>query len=244
MARYQLILTYDGTNYSGFQRQKNQATVQGTLETALRHLGWNDRSILAAGRTDTGVHASGQVVVINLDWNHSTVDLCNAINANLPKDMVITRANTVEDSFHPRHDAVSRTYRYQVFCEPVRNPLKERFAWRVWPELDWSLLQKAAGIFTGTHDFCSYGSPVSKSGSTIRTVYESYWVIAGEIFTYTISANAFLYHMVRRIVYQQVLAASGKVCLEDLENGLSGINLDKNGLAPSNGLILEKVAYA
>ncbi len=89
MARYQLILAYDGTNYSGFQRQKEKPTIQKALETALRRLGWTQSTILAAGRTDAGVHASGQVVQIDLDWGHSTGDLCNAINAYLPRDISV-----------------------------------------------------------------------------------------------------------------------------------------------------------
>lgn len=243
MALYQLILAYDGTNYSGFQRQGFEATVQGTLESALRRLGWNENTILAAGRTDTGVHASGQVVQIKFDWNHTTVDLCSALNANLPEDIAVRSVARVDEPFHPRYDAVARTYRYNLFCEPTRNPLKERFAWRIWPELDPGLLQKAAEVFVGTHDFRSFGSPVRKNGTTIRTVYESSWGKASEMISYTITANAFLYHMVRRIVFQQVLAASGKVNIEVLQKGLSGIILEKNGLAPSNGLILEKVTY-
>lgn len=243
MALYQLILAYDGTNYLGFQRQGVEPTVQGTLETALRRLGWNENTILAAGRTDTGVHASGQVVRIKFDWNHTTVELCSALNANLPEDIAVRLVARVDEPFHPRYDAVARTYRYNMFCEPTRNPLKERYAWRVWPELDLGLLHKAAQVFVGTHDFRSFGSPVRKNGSTIRTVYDSSWAKASEVISYTITANAFLYHMVRRIVFQQVMAASGNGSIEALHKGLSGIVLEKNGLAPSNGLILEQVTY-
>jgi tRNA pseudouridine38-40 synthase len=243
MAPYQLILAYDGTNFSGFQRQNLQSTIQGSLETALRQVGWNGNSILAAGRTDAGVHASGQVVKINLDWRHSPNDLCNALNANLPEDISVRSVAYTDEHWHPRFDAVSRTYCYQLFFEPVRNPLKERFAWRVWPLLDQQLLQRAAQIFVGTFDFCTFGSPVRSEGSTVRTVYESFWTMAGQYYAYRITANAFLYHMVRRIVFYQVQAASGKISIEDLEKGLSGIVLENNGLAPAKGLFLEKVSY-
>ena len=243
MAHYQLILAYDGTNYSGFQRQKEKPTIQYALETALRRLGWNKSTILAAGRTDAGVHASGQVVQIDLDWAHTTGDLCNAINAYLPKDISVRAAAVIHEESHPRYDACARSYRYQVFCEPLRNPLKERFSWRVWPELDRNLLQTSAELFIGTYDFSAFGSPVRRNGSTIRTVFESFWTFTDEALAYQITANAFLYHMVRRIVFQQVLAALHKINVDQLDSGLRNKELKIKGLAPANGLYLEKVFY-
>jgi len=243
MAHYQLILAYDGTNYFGFQRQKENPTIQRALETALGRLGWNKRTILAAGRTDAGVHASGQVVQIDLDWGHSTGDLCNAINAYLPEDISVRSAACVHERAHPRYDARARSYRYQVFCDPLRNPLKERYGWRVWPELDRNLLRKTAELFYGTHDFSAFGSPVRRNGTTIRTIFESIWNFKNDWIEYQITANAFLYHMVRRIVFQQVLVASGKVGVDQLGAGLINKELKIKGLAPSNGLYLERVFY-
>ena len=111
MARYKVILAYDGTDFLGYQRQGKTRTVQLVVEAALVKLGWEGTTILTAGRTDSGVHASGQVVAFDLDWAHSTDDLVRALNANLPDDVAVKDGAQVVDDFHPRYDAVERTYR-------------------------------------------------------------------------------------------------------------------------------------
>ena len=143
MARYQVILVYDGTEFFGFQRQARERTVQGIVEDALRQIGWHGRTILAAGRTDTGVHASGQVIAFDLDWAHSTDDLRNGLNANLPADVAVHQVILGRPDFHPRYDAIARRYRYQIYCQSHRDPLRERYAWRVWPALRCEELQQA-----------------------------------------------------------------------------------------------------
>ena len=147
MARYQVILAYDGTEFVGFQRQaqgKKSRTVQAAIETALRQIGWQGRAILAAGRTDTGVHAAGQVVAFDLDWSHGEQALLAALNANLPPDVAAQAAFERRADFHPRYDALSRSYRYSIFCRPLRDPLRERYAWRVWPAPELERLQASA----------------------------------------------------------------------------------------------------
>lgn len=141
MARYQVTLKYDGTAFFGMQRQATTRTVQGEVEKSLKKIGWAGSSILAAGRTDAGVHASGQVIAFDFEWRHTSDDLRNALNATLPEDVAAGRVQTARDDFHPRYDALARTYRYQIFCQPVRDPLKERYAWRVWPQPDLDALQ-------------------------------------------------------------------------------------------------------
>src|SRR5512132_3330 len=153
MARYQLTLAYDGTGFFGSQRQANKRTVQGELEKALNKLGWTGRSILMSGRTDTGVHATGQVASCDLDWSHSDEELLRALNAMLPKDMAVQKVCMTNADFHPRFDATSRCYRYRVFYQPVRDPIRERFAWRIASEINSELLADAARLFLGTHDF-------------------------------------------------------------------------------------------
>jgi tRNA pseudouridine38-40 synthase len=105
MARYQLILAYEGTDFAGFQRQRNARTVQEVVETALRELGWQEESILFAGRTDAGVHATGQVISFSLDWQHHDDELLNALNARLPQDTVGQSIGQAKAEFHPRYDA-------------------------------------------------------------------------------------------------------------------------------------------
>src|SRR5512139_2949871 len=118
MARYQLTLAYDGTEFFGSQRQASKRTVQGELEKALSKIGWTGRSVILSGRTDTGVHAVGQIASVDIHWSHSEEDLLRALNAELPSDMAVHRAQMVDARFNPRFDAISRCYRYRLFCQP------------------------------------------------------------------------------------------------------------------------------
>ncbi len=247
MARYKVILAYDGTDFYGFQRQAGTSktrTVQGVFETALRRIGWQGRSILAAGRTDTGVHASGQVIAFDHEWRHTTQDLKAALNANLPADAVVRSLRETKADFHPRYDALSRCYRYQIYCQPVRDPLRARFAWRVWPQPDLARMQRAAVSLVGEHDFAAFGAPTRPGGATIRRVLRAEWVQEADTLTFWVVGNAFLYHMVRRLVGYQVDIGQSKVDLDHLKT-----MLDESGhptvqrLAPPNGLTLMQVVY-
>lgn len=244
MVRYQATLAYDGTAFSGFQRQKGVRTVQGTVEDALRSIGWDGRTIYAAGRTDAGVHASGQVIAFDFDWQHALADLQNALNARLPEDAAIRAVEAVPAEFHPRYAAHSRTYRYRVFSDPVRDPLLERYAWRLWPAPDAESLAAAAALFPGEHDFSGFGTPPKAGGPTVRQVFASGWQFAGHTAVYTIEANAFLYRMVRRLVYAQVEAAQGRMSIDEIRHYLSGQSPEMvQGLAPGCGLTLAAVKY-
>lgn len=243
MALYQLILAYDGTNFSGFQRQGKERTVQGVFEDALTGLGWSDPVLLFAGRTDSGVHASGQVVSFSLDWHHSSANLQKALNARLPEDVSVLKVSKAEADFHPRYDASSRMYQYTIYQLSERHPLLERFAWRVWPELKESDLNDAAVFFIGRHDFSAFGRAMKPGSSTIREVSTSRWEQTQSGWRYEIEANAFLYHMVRRLVYVQVSHALGRVDLSDIERGLNSQIKLKPGIAPAKGLVLARVSY-
>lgn len=244
MAPYKFILAYDGTDFSGFQRQGKARTVQGVLEETLRELGWSEKSILFSGRTDAGVHASGQVVTCALDWQHSSADLRQALNARLPDDVSILRVSKVEAEFHPRYDASDRKYHYIIYSSDVRHPLRERYAWRVWPELDIDHLNEAAGLFIGRHDFKAFGRAMKKGGSTIREVFTSRWIIDKDTLRYEVEANAFLYHMVRRLVYVQVRFAQGGLSSQEIVQALDAGLLLKPGLAPAQGLTLAEVKFS
>ena len=255
MARYQLTLAYDGTEFFGSQRQTStklspgasKRTVQGELEKALCKIGWTGRSILMAGRTDTGVHATGQVAAVDLDWSHAEEDLVRALNSALPADVAVHHARMVHAKFHPRFDATSRRYRYQLFCQRLRDPIRERFAWRVWPVLESDSLPEAAKPFLGTHDFSAFGSPTGPKGGTVRTVMKAEWTKAGQDgWRFDIQADAFLYRMVRRLVFVQVAVAQGKIPAETIAHVLAGQTPAGRlpaGLAPANGLTLDEVAY-
>jgi len=263
MARYQVILAYDGTQFVGSQRQTSpfgdgatelspgakKRTVQGELEKALRKLGWSGRSGLLAGRTDTGVHATGQVAAFDLDWQHADGDLLRALNANLSPDIAARDVRIVPPKFHPRFDATSRRYRYRLFCQPVRDPLREKSAWRVWPQVDGETLIEVAPLFVGQHDFASYGTPPRAGSSTLRTVMNASWQAKDDEWHFEVQANAFLYRMVRRLVFVQVAVAQGKISVEAVARSLAGQaeGLERSelpaGLAPAHGLTLVEVTY-
>ncbi len=251
MVRYQLTLAYDGTDFFGSQRQAKKRTVQGELEKALCKLGWTGRSVLMSGRTDTGVHATGQIASFDLDWSHSNEEFVRAMNAALPADMAVHAARIVHAQFHPRFDALSRCYRYKLFCQPLRDPLRERFAWRVWPAIDADVLANAAQLFLGMHDFSAFGSPTTPRGSTVRTVMKAEWTQAAiDAWHFEVQADAFLYRMVRKLVFVQVAVAQGKVSAEAITHSLADpLSAGKRGekvpagLAPAHGLTLVEVTY-
>ena len=249
MARYQVILAYDGTEFLGSQRQAKSRTVQGELEKALRKLGWSERSVLLAGRTDTGVHATGQVAAFDLDWQHTDGDLLRALNANLPADIAARGVWIAPPNFPPRFDATSRRYHYRLFCDRVRDPLREKYAWRVWPEIDSGALQNVAQLFVGQHDFAFYGTPPRAGSNSLRTVIKTSWQAKEDEWHFEVQANAFLYHMVRRLVFIQVAVGQGKISVKAITGSLAGQAelLERSelpaGLAPAHGLTLVEVTY-
>jgi len=257
MERYQVILAYDGSHFKGFQRQAEVRSVQGVVEIALRKLNWQGKTILAAGRTDTGVHATGQVIAFELDWKHGLQDLLTALNSHLPADVVAREVKQVCQSFHPRYDASWRKYLYRIYCQPVRNPLLEPYAWRVWPDVETNILQEAARLLMGAHDYGAFGTPPQAGGNTVRAVLQANWKQEAPYLVFEIAAQAFLYHMVRRLVFMQVMIAQGKLPVEELhqaletgadinsrgEQGRSPANCLVHGLAPAQGLILAEVYY-
>ena len=244
MERYQIILAYDGTDFFGSQRQaKSRRTVQGELENALRRMGWAGSSVLMAGRTDAGVHASGQVATFDFGWNHSLEDLKNALNANLPADMAISQVSVAPADFHPRFDATARLYRYRVFYQRDRDPLRERYAWRVFPAVDGEMLHPLAAMLLGKFDFAAFGSPPRSGGSTERLMMQASWRKQEDEWLFEVQANAFLYHMVRRLVLAQVVIAQRKVPVEKFARALAEQVEITSGIAPSNGLTLIEVSY-
>lgn len=242
--RYKFTISYNGTAFSGFQRQGETRTVQLELENALQKLGWKEESIVGAGRTDSGVHAAGQVFSAALEWRHGEEQLRNALNAKLPDDLSVLKAEKAAWDFSARYSALSRTYRYQICFSPARLPLKEEFSWRIWPRLSLEDLNQVSRHFVGIHDFRAFGSPPRKNHSTVREIFANSWIQrSDDEVCFEIEANAFLYHMVRRIVFLQVAYAKGSVTEEEIIRAVrDGIDA-KPGLAPARGLQLWRVRY-
>ncbi len=251
MARYKVTLAYDGAGYYGFQKQRNPniPTIQGSIEKALRELGWNATSILSAGRTDTGVHALGQVIAFDLDWHHPEDELLSAMNAHLPTGISVCVVNETSPDFHPRFQAIKRRYVYSTFCQSMRNPLREKYAWRVWPEIDAERMQHATSLIKGRHDFAAFGTPPASKGTTIRNVVDATWrwwddAMDLEWLVFDITADAFLYRMVRRLVSYFIAIGQGKHEEDEIRRLLEEPPVHPiQGLAPPQGLVLVEVNY-
>jgi tRNA U38,U39,U40 pseudouridine synthase TruA len=160
---YKSIVAYDGTEFEGFQRQKQGIrTVQASLEAALTELGWQESSIRASGRTDRGVHAKGQVISYQLQWSHNPHALTRALNSHLPRDIAVRKTAIAPVDFHPRFSASSRCYRYSCFVDPLRQPLFERYALRLRQAPDAKLMRDAGRLLMGEHDFRAFGHMVRR----------------------------------------------------------------------------------
>lgn len=251
MTRYVATLAYDGSAYYGFQRQPAHIpTIQLAVEKSIRKITRQNGSIIGAGRTDTGVHAVGQVIAFDVDWKHSDTALLLAINSQLPEDIALQRI-WQQDGFHPRYDALSRQYVYTVVCLTTRNPLLNRRAWQLFGEtLDIDCMQSAAEQLIGKHDFGTFGTPPQAgSTNTVREVYLSQWNTVpsdyGDMVTYRIRATAFLYHMVRRIVGTLVQVGRGKLTLDEFTAIVASRDIQRAKLlAPPQGLVFEAVQYS
>src|SRR3972149_2148093 len=242
--RYKVVLSYDGTAFGGMQRQPSGRSVQAAVEAALRPLGWKGKSILAGGRTDAGVHARGQVIAFDLAWKHSQAALLNALNAGLPADVAAKSLSVAAADFHPRYDAKARRYEYRLFCQPQRDPLRERTAWRVWPAVKLNRLRVCARALRGEHDFAAFGSPSQKGGSTQRNGLRAEWrKVTEDDFVFAVQANAFLYHMARRMVGLQVKIGQGLAEPSTIKQALRDEIGKVRELAPPQGLCLVAVEY-
>jgi tRNA pseudouridine38-40 synthase len=196
---FRATVAYDGTDFFGFQWQAGGRTVQGTLEAALAQVTQTKVRVIGSGRTDTGVHAQGQVVAFRVVWRHPLADLHRALNAVLPEDVAVLELQPAEQGWHPRFSAARRYYRYTVLNRPVRSPLERKYAHHVIDPLDLKALQAAADLLVGEHDFASFGQP-TQGESTVRVVFTAEWQREGDRFTFDVVGNAFLRGMVRRMV--------------------------------------------
>jgi tRNA pseudouridine38-40 synthase len=237
------VIAYDGTEYHGFQRQSpdREPSIQGTLEGALSKIG-QAGVVLGAGRTDAGVHASGQVIAFDVNWRHELDNLQRALNATLPADMAVLELEQTADTFHPRYDAVSRAYRYSISNTRVRNPLTVRYALHV-PQVGCRCNAASAGHTIGDHDFVAFGQP-TVGESTIRSLYRADVIVSGSSIAIELQANGFLYRMVRRIVGTLIPIGRGEQTPEDFKEILKSGDPNRAGPAVApNGLCLTEVNY-
>jgi tRNA pseudouridine38-40 synthase len=245
LQRYRATIEYDGTDYRGFQRQRQGPTIQAALEQALASLARRSVRVIGAGRTDSGVHALGQVISFDLNWpaKHGSAALQRALNANLPEDIVVLQLTEAQPGFHPRFDARQRTYRYLICNVPVRRPLCRRRCWQVSPRLDVDRMNQAAALLVGTHDFATFGRP-PKGENTVRQVYRARWQGEGEQLRFEITANAFLQRMVRSLVGSLKEVGTGKWTVEQFAAAFEARQRACSATAaPPQGLYLVSVSY-
>lgn len=261
------LVTYDGTDYHGFQIQPNAPTVQGALEAALMAFTNYQSRVIGSGRTDSGVHASGQAVATTIPWKHAVENLQNAWNVHLPKAVTIRDLVPASVDFHPRFSAEKRTYRYTIYdcgspadtavnrlVYPKVSPLTDRFALYVPQSLDVAAMQDAAARLVGEHDFATFGQP-PQGENTGRAVYEATWQIVettlpsltnypARRLTFTVTANAFLRQMVRSFVGALLAVGKRRWLPSKIDRLLAA--RDRGCCAPPappQGLVLERVAY-
>jgi len=255
------LVEYDGTRFKGFQRQAADQgpTVQGAIEAVLARIAGEAISIEAAGRTDTGVHASGQVINFHTAAHHAPATWGRALNALLPEDIAIRAVRVAPDDFRARHSALSRRYGYRILCAPTRAPLRERYVWRVPARLDVAAMDAAAKHLLGTHDFGAFGtSPrdrraTGERGHTVRTLCVARCQLgdragdqegAADEIVCEFTANAFLTGMVRRLVGTLVLVGRGQLAADGLRAILGARARAHPGTpAPARGLCLVGVEY-
>jgi len=237
------VVAYDGTDFLGYQIQAQGRTVQGVLEETLQQIARQPIRVRAAGRTDAGVHAVGQVVAFSLGWKHPTPVLQRALNALLPVDVSIESLTRVKADFHPRFDAVSRQYRYTILNRPARDVLRHRYTTHIARPLRVADMQQAGRYLIGTHDFASFGKP-PQGNNTVRSVSQAEWRVNGVELSFFITANAFLYRMVRNIVGTLIQVGHGTLAPTDVQDILQAKDRSKAGApALANGLCLMKVNY-
>lgn len=242
--RFKLIVEYDGTDYHGWQVQPNGATIQAAVEDAIRRLAGEAVRVSAAGRTDAGVHASGQVVSVALQRPLSPETLLGGLNALTPHDISIRTVEAVPDDFDPRRMARTRLYTYRIWNARVPSPFWRRYAWFVSRPLDAEAMRVAATHLVGEHDFSSFQAAGCEAQHAVRRVLRSEVSRDGRLITYTIEATAFLRHMVRNIVGTLVEVGCAQRTAADIPTLLAARDRTAAGLtAPPCGLCLTQVTY-
>ncbi|WP_088070776.1 tRNA pseudouridine(38-40) synthase TruA [Gottfriedia luciferensis] len=245
MNRIKCIISYDGTLFNGYQVQPNQRTVQTDIETVLTrmHKG-NTKRIHASGRTDTGVHAVGQVIHFDSEYNLAPDQWKKALNAQLPKDIYIKSVEIVEPNFHARFDVVRKEYRYFIWNEKDENVFSRNQHYFFPFELDLVKMQEALNCLLGTHDFSSFCASNTDVKDKVRTIYKGTINKTEQGIVIALEGNGFLYNMVRIIVGTLIEVGQGKRDILSVKNALVARDRATAGkTSPANGLFLWKVDY-
>ena len=248
MPSFKITVAYDGGRYVGWQRQENGPSVQALIEDVLRDLDGDDVTLHGAGRTDSGVHALGQVASFTLTRDMQPDVVVRALNAQLPADVRVLSAQDVPAAFHARYDATSKTYRYRLSNADVLSPFERAYAWHVWGPLDVDAMAEAARFVEGRHDFAAFQAmggtvPTTERVITISSVTKQNDDTPGLI-VYEVAGDGFLRHMVRTIVGSLVDVGRGRQRPEWMRDVIASRDRAQAGkTAPAHGLFLVRVDY-
>lgn len=245
--RILMTIAYDGTRYSGWQKQKmpEVCTVQGELEKALQKLFHNpDLECIGASRTDAGVHALGQRAVVDVETTMPPEKLPLAICPFLPEDIIVTEAWEVPQTFHPRFECVKKTYEYRFWNAPVKNPKERLYSSHQAKPLDIERMNRGAGALVGRHDFASFCAAGSSVSSTVRTIFDCHVEREGDAVKIFVTGDGFLYNMVRIIAGTLMAVGLGKMPSEEVAAILESRDRRRAGqTAEPQGLTLLEIFY-
>ena len=250
MRNLKLILSYDGSDFAGWQVQPNAPTVQGTLASAIGRITGEKVLPQGSGRTDAGVHALAQVVTFVTESSVPTANFVKALNDILPAAIRVLSVEEVAAGFHARHSARGKTYRYRIYREGICPPFLARYVWHYPFPLDEGAMAWAAALAEGEHDFTSFAAVDPERGregepvSNLRRIFSSTWERTGDEFVYTVKGSGFLHHMVRNLVGTFILVGKGTLRGDDMKRILEARNRSAAGAtAPASGLYLVNVEY-
>ena len=242
--RVAFIVEYDGTDYAGWQIQKNDITVQQKLEEALMTLGKGHITVFGAGRTDSGVHARGQCGHFDIDTNIPAQKFAFILNSMLPADIRVKRSWEASPDFHCRFSAKGKRYIYRIINAPHASAMFSRFSMHVPEKLDLELMQKAAGYIIGTHDFKAFCAAGSSAKTTVRTVTRLDIVKSDDLIEIIVEGNGFLYNMVRIIAGTLIEVGKKKKTPEQIKEIIDGcVRKDAGMTADAKGLTMDEVFY-
>ena len=239
-----LKIRYKGTNYHGWQVQKNAITVQEVLQDAIEKLYGSRLDVKGCSRTDTGVHANMYCVSFNAPFFAGEYHTVSALNTFLPQDIRAFECKEVNDDFHARYSSAGKEYVYLVYNAKYQNPFYSDYSYYYRYDINLERINKAAEYFIGTHDFAAFCSAYSDVEDTVRTIYDLKAETDGELIRFTVSGDGFLYNMVRIIVGTLLMVSQGKIEPEDIPNIIESKQRKNAGrTAPAHGLFLNRVFY-
>lgn len=241
-----LTVSYDGTNYAGWQRQKNAYTVQEALENALSRVFGQNVTVIGAGRTDAGVHALAQKAMVTqcVDTKIPLEKIPYVINSFIGDDIRVAQAEAVPDGFHPLVHAVKKTYEYKIFSARFMNPLLRNYAYFTSRPLDIENMRQACAFFLGEHDFKAFYASGGHVKTTLRTIYDMKISEADGLVTISITGNGFLYNMVRIIAGTVLMVGEGKFKPEEVAAIIASCDRTRAGVTlPAAGLTMTDVVF-